>query len=54
MNPNANPESETLDKKRKKEAETSHLAGNAEVFEEALMRGPELSPHRLFHLLLCV
>ena len=40
--------------KEGKKADTSHLAGNAEVFEEALMRGPELSPHRLFHLLLCV
>ena len=30
------------------------LAGNAEIFEETLVRGPELAPHGLLHLLLCV
>ena len=32
----------------------SHLTGNAEILEETLMGGPELAPHRLLHLLLCV
>ena len=30
------------------------LAGYTEVFEEPLVGRPELSPHRLLHLLLCV
>lgn len=33
---------------------SADFGGNTEVFKESLMSRPELTPHRLFHALLCI